>query len=150
MDQATIPDESSDSPAATTPAAKSTTRRLHIENPLQAILGAGLVALLLFAFTQTNDRITRLEDRVDAGFAAQDTKIEQRFAAQDTKIEQRFAAQDTKIEQRFTQQGERLDEINLKLTALIAALNATTTVEAALDGHLLDPNSPAPLDPDER
>ena len=78
---------------------------------------------LMFTLTndrisETNDRISRLEDKVDAGFV---------------RIDERFAAQDA-----------RFDEINLKLTALIAALNATAEVEAALEGRLLDPNaSPA-------
>ena len=80
--------------------------------------------LLGFALTQTNDRISRLEDRVDTGFA----RIDERF----TQIDERFSAQD-----------ERLHEINLKLTALIAALNATAEVEAALDGRLLDPFTPS-------
>ena len=88
--------------------------------------------MLLFGFvlTQTNDRISRLEDKVDAGFAQQDAKFDERFARQDAKFDERFARQD-----------EKLDEINLKLTALIAALNATAEVEAALDGRLLDPNA---------
>ena len=98
-------------------------------NPLPAILGAALVLLLGFALTQTNDRITRLEDKVDTGFA----KIGERFTAQDAKLDARFAEQDAKF-----------DEINLKLTALIAALNATEQVEAALDGRLLDPQRPTP------
>ena len=96
----------------------SESTRKYLENPLQAFL---TVVVLLFGFvlTQTNDRITRLEDKVDAGFAQQDAKFDERFAQQD----------------------EKLDEINLKLTALIAALNATAEVEAALDGKLLAPNT---------
>ena len=58
---------------------------------------------------------SHLEDKVDAGFA--------------------------RIDERFAQQDEKLDEINLKLTALITALNATAEVEAALEGRLLDPNA---------
>ena len=106
------------SPIAVAPNSKPDSAGRWIEHPLQAILGAVIVLLLGFALTQTNDRISRLEDRVDTGFA----QIDQRFAAQDAKF----------------------DEINLKLTALIAALNATSEVEAALEGRLLDPNaSPA-------
>ena len=94
----------------------STGRRL--DHPLQAIMGAVVVLLLGFALTQTNDRISRLEDKVDASFA--------------------------RIDERFTAQDVRLNEINLKLTALIAALNAAAESEAALEGRLLDPNtSPA-------
>ena len=93
------------------PPATATTKpdsRIRLDNPLQAVLGAVIVLLLGFALTQTNDRITRLENKIDERFSAQD---------------------------------ERLDDINLKLTALIAALNATAEVEAALDGRLLDPNA---------
>ena len=50
--------------------------------------------------------------------------IDARFA----EVDAGFAAQDAKI-----------DEINLKLTALIAALNKTEEVDAALSGRLLDP-----------
>ncbi|MCY4458329.1 MAG: hypothetical protein OXB90_10370, partial [Acidimicrobiaceae bacterium] len=101
-------------------------------------------------------RFAEQDTKIEARFAAQDTKIEARFAEQDTKIEARFAAQDAKfearfagIDQRFEQQDAKfealdtkLDEINLKLTALIAGLNATQQVGAALDGRLLDPNAP--------
>ena len=93
--------------------------RKYLEHPLQAFLVTVVVLLFGFVLTQTNDRITRLEDKVDIGFAQQDAKFDERFARQD----------------------EKLDEINLKLTALTAALNATAEVEAALDGRLLDPNT---------
>ena len=97
----------------------SESTRKYLENPLQAFLITVVVLLFGFVLTQTNDRITRLEDKVDAGFAQQDAKFDERFAQQD----------------------EKLDEINLKLTALIAALNAIAEVEAALDGKLLAPNT---------
>ena len=41
----------------------------------------------------------------------------------------------------FAEQGAKIDEINLKLTALIAALNATAEVEAALEGKFLAPSA---------
>ena len=101
------------------------------ENPLMALFGTVFVALLMFNFTvthsrisDTNDRITRLEESVDARFEAQDAKIDRLFAAQDAKI----------------------DEINLKLTALIAALNATAEVDAALQGRLLEQDEPDAAD----
>lgn len=106
-------------PVATAPQAKPGRMGGLFENPLPAILGAAFVLLLGFALTQTNDRISRLEDKVDTGF--------------------------TRIDERFTQQDAKFDEINLKLTALIAALNATAEVEAALEGRLLNPSA-APVD----
>ena len=156
------------------------------ENPFVALTTAILVALLGMLLMSVNsntdrldtrinrveDSVVRLEDKIEARFAAQDAKIEARFAEQDTKFEARFAAQDAKfearfasIDQRFEQQDAKfearfaaleakfegldtkLDDINLKLTALIAGLNATQQVDATLDGRLLDPNAP-PL-PDE-
>ncbi len=89
------------------------------DNPLQAVFGTAIVALLIFNYTtlnfrinDTNDRITRFEDKVDAEFAALE---------------------------------EDVAEINLKLTALIAALNRTEEVDAAIDGRLLDPTrTPVP------
>ena len=111
----------------TTPAGASK----RFENPLLTILGAAVVVLLGFALTHTNDRISRLEDKVDAGFE----KIDTRFTAQDAKFEARFAEQDA----RFAEQDAKLDEINLKLTALIALFNSTAQVEAALEGQLLNP-----------
>ena len=87
------------------------------ENPLQALFGAALVALLIFNLNSTNDRITRLEERMDARFAA---------------LEEDIAALE-----------EDMAEINLKLTAIIAALNMTEEVTAALEGRLIAP-TPAP------
>ena len=91
------------------------------DNPLQALFATAIVALLVLNFTitndridDTNDRITRLEDKMDARFAA---------------LEQDVA------------------EINLKLTALIAALNRTDEVDAALEGRLIDRTPiPDPID----
>jgi len=101
---------------------------------------------------RVEDSVVRLEEKIDARFAEQDAKfearfasIEQRFEQQDAKFEARFAS----IDQRFVQQDakfealdEKLDDIDLKLTALIAGLNATQQVGAALDGRLLESNSP--------
>ena len=117
--------------------------RKYLEHPLQAFLVTVVVLLFGFVLTQTNDRITRLEDKVDTGFA----RIDERLTAQDAKFDERFARQDAKFDERFARQDEKLDEINLKLTALIAALNATAEVEAALDGRLLDPNAATTDDP---
>ena len=95
-----------------------------VDNPMQALLTAAVLAFLAFAFAsmdaridETNARITRLEERLEVRFAA----IDARFAS----IEAKLDAQDAKI-----------DEINLKLTALIAALGMTEQVEAAATGTL--------------
>ena len=91
------------------------------DNPLQALFGTAIVALLVLNFTilnaridDTNARVTRLEEKIDARLAALE---------------------------------EDVAEINLKLTALIAALNRTDEVDAALEGRLLDPTPvPDPAD----
>ena len=148
-------------PTAEAPAAAAANRpgiRAQIaENPLTSLLGGIIIILLAATFAtsniridDTNDRITRLEGKIDTRFAAQDQKIDTRFAqvdarfaAQDQKIDTkfaqvdaRFAAQDQKIDARFDSLESDVAEINLKLTALIAALNATDTVNAALEGRL--------------
>ena len=61
-------------------------------------------------------------------------KIDARFAQQDEKIDARFAQQDEKIDAKFASLERDVGEINLRLTALIAALNATDAVNAALEG----------------
>ena len=105
------------------------------ENSLPAILGGVIVLLLGFALTQTNDRITETNDRI--------TETNDRITRLEDKVDAGFAI----IDERFAVQDAKFDEINLKLTALIAALNATAEVEAALDGRLLDPNAPPTDDP---
>ena len=94
------------------------------DNPLQALFGAAIVALLIFTLTGINDRSTRVEDRI----ARLENRIDARFA----QVDARFAAL-----------GEDVAEINLKLTAIIAALNMTEDVSAALEGRIID-RSPNP------
>ena len=130
------PPEHTPAAAAATATARPRIRDQIAENPLASLLGAVIIVMLGFTLTTSYDRITRLEDKIDARFAAQDQKIDARFAAQDQKIDARFAAQDQKIDARFDSLESDVAEINLKLTALIAALNATDAVDAALEGRL--------------
>ena len=91
------------------------------ENPLQTLFGAAIVALLVFSFTTTNDRIDDTNDRI--------TRLEARMDARLTALEEGVA------------------EINLKLTALIASLNRTDEVSAALEGRIIDSTqAPHPAD----
>ena len=82
------------------------------DNPLGALFGAAIVALLIFTLNSTNDRITRLEGRMDARLAA--------------------------LEDDVAELNENMAELDRKLTAIIAALNMTDEVTAALDGRLID------------
>lgn len=90
------------------------------ENPLLAVFGAALVALLIFSLNSTNDRITRLEDRMDARFTA---------------LEARFTA----LEEDVSEIDLKLADLDRKLTAVIAALNMTEEVTAAIEGRIGDP-----------
>ena len=102
-------------PQHTPAAAAVTTARPRIrdqiaQNPLASLLGALIVVLLGFNLTVTHDRINRLEDRI-------------------TRFEHT-------VDARFDSLESDVAEINLKLTALIAHLNATEAVDAALEGRL--------------
>lgn len=119
------------------------------ENPLLtliggmlAFLGALVVGLLSFVLFSLDSRVSRLEDKVDAGFAAVYATIDARFAEQDKRFEARFAEQDKKIaeldekiaelDDKIGKLDDKVDRIELKLTALIARLDATEAVEAAV------------------
>ena len=132
-----------------------TVRDKVAENLLTTILGSVVVALLGFTLVSSNVRITRLEDKVDTRFLAQDDKIERKFSELDAKIDgleeridakidaleeridARFAVQDEK----FAVLDEKIDEIGLKLTALIAGLGMTGAVEAAVDRPVVAPST---------
>ena len=145
MDPDTIDPDTRADPAAprAQPAARATLRSQAAENPLATFLGLVVVALLVGMLATTNVRINRvedsvssLEDKVDAGFAAVDAgfaAVDAKFAAQDAKFAAKFDALDAKIDAL----DARFDEMSLKLTALIAALNATEEVDAAVEGRLL-------------
>ncbi|MYH00759.1 MAG: hypothetical protein F4144_14915 [Acidimicrobiaceae bacterium] len=90
---------------------------------LPTLLATAVVALLIFSLAGNRSRIDRLEDTVNARFAATDAKIDEL----DTRLSGKIDGLDAKI-----------DRIDLKLTALIAALNKDGEVEAALEGRLLD------------
>ena len=117
------PPASSPNPA---PLARSPGRHRRdgtVTNTILGVLGAAFVAVLAFALTSTNARITRLESKVDAGFERVDNKIDEL---------------DDKIDTKFGELDDKIDNIDLKLTALIAGLNQTAEVDAALEGSLLN------------
>ena len=93
---------------------------------LLAFLGTVVVALLVFTLTSISDRIDRLEvslnDRTDS--------LEARLDRLEDKVDAGFAAQ-----------GAQIAELDRKLTALIAHLNATEAVDAALEHRLLIPDA---------
>ncbi len=82
---------------------------------LFTLLGTVVVALLVFALNSFDDRFDRLEARMD--------RLE-------AKVDAGFAAQ-----------GAQIAELERKLTALIANLNATAAVDAALEHRLVIPGA---------
>ena len=116
------------------------------DNPLLTVIATGIVtllatgsvALLIFSLNNLHNRIDRLEDTMNARFAAQDEKIDEL----DAKIDELDLRLTTKIDEL----DAKIDALDLKLTALIAALNKTVEVDAAIEGQLLD-SGPAVDDP---
>ena len=99
---------------AVTPAGTNVGRRALKqlgENPLLAVFGTAIIALLVLNLNSTNDRITRLEERMDARFTA--------------------------LEEDVAELKEGMAELDRKLTAIIAALNMTDEINAALEGRLI-------------
>lgn len=92
---------------APTSAVRPRLRDQIAENPLLTIFGTVIVALLVFVLGTTNLRIGDTNHRID------------------------------RLEDRIVSLENRVIDIDLKLTALIAALNVTETVDAALEGRLL-------------
>ena len=104
---------------------------------LLTILGTVAAGLLISTLNGIDNRLSRLEDKVDAGFAA----IDARFAEQDAKIAELDLKLSTQIAELDRKLTALIAELDRKLTALIAALNATDEIEAALEGRLLDPGA---------
>ena len=141
-----------DFPPPVAPAAHKPRRRVAAverassgDRPLVIALVSLIGLLLGLPMYLINDEVNEIEHKVDA----LEAKIDARFAAQDAKIDARFA----QVDARFAQVGARFDslksdlgEINLKLTALIAALNATDEVDSALEGRLTAAGTADPVD----
>ena len=111
--------------AATGRQARPRLRDQIAENPLLTLMGSIIIALLVFTLGTTNLRINDIHARIN------DTN------ARIDRLEVRM----DRLEDRFTALEERVINIDLKLTALIAALNATEEVDAALQGRLLQPGA---------
>ncbi len=125
MPRTADPQHADDAPTQAAPAARaaaSVGRRAWKQlgdNPLQALFGTAIVALLIFNFTATHDRIDDTNDRID-------------------ETNHRITRLEEKIDARFTALEKDVAEINLKLTALIASLNKTDEVAAALEGRIIN------------
>ena len=123
-------DIASEAPAEQAPAradaatvGRPSLRAQAAENPLLSFFGLVIVALLAAAVASPHIRIDDTNERID-------------------RLEARFIEFERKVDARFDQLEAAVEEINLKLTALIAHLNATSEVDDALAGRLTGPSAP--------
>ena len=145
-DQAATPQAPTAASAADATQARHNLRDQIAENPLLSlfggavvalltILGTLVVALLVFTLTSINGRIDSLEVSLNGRIDSLEVSLNDRIGGLEDKVDAGFAAQ-----------GAQIAEFDRKLTALIAHLNATEAVDAALEHRLLIPGASA-LDP---
>lgn len=109
-------------PARAVAAARPRLRDQVAENPLLSFFGLLIVALLAAAIASPHIRIDDTNERID-------------------RLEARMEARFDEVEARLDRLEAAVEEINLKLTALIAHLNATSEVDNALAGRLTGPSA---------
>ena len=137
--------------AGATAVVRPSLRAQVAENPLLSFFGLLIVALLAAAIASPhiriddiNLRIGRLEAKVDRLEAKVDRlevrvdRLEARFIEFERRVDARFDM----VDARFDKLEAAVAEIDRKLTALIAHLNATTAVDDALAGRLTGPSGP--------
>ena len=143
-DPALAPDASTPTSAADA-AERPRVRDQIAENPLLSLfgavivavlgsLGAVTVALLAYTLTTTQSQFAGIQSQF-ASIQSQFARVQDQFA----EVHDRIDRLEDKIDEGFATQGAMIEQINLKLTALIAALNMTTEIDAALEGRLLSP-----------
>ncbi len=132
------------------------------ENPLQSLFGAAIIALLTFTLTTTHARFGDVNRRIDdqnadinarfddvnrriddqnADINARFDDVNRRIDDQNVAFNERFDDVNARIDEtneRITRLEESVAEVNLKLTALIAALNMSAQVDAAQEGRIID------------
>ena len=105
------------------------------ENPLLSFFGLVIVALLTAAIVSPHIRIDDINVRID------DTN--RRIDETNERIDEtneRIDLLEAKMDARFDKLEAAVAEIDRKLTALIAHLNATAAVDDALAGRLIGPS----------
>ena len=133
-DPAATPEAQAAVSAADARPARPRLRDQIAENPLLSLflgltlaaltfLGTLTVALLLFTLNDINDGVDSLGERIDGV----EVSLGERIDRLEARVDAGFAAQ-----------GAHIVETDRKLIALIAHLNATEAVDAALEGKLLD------------
>ena len=118
------------------------------ETAIPILLMGLITGLMLFNFNETSDRITRLEDDIDARFAELKDDIDAKFAAVDARftkleddIDARFAeleddidAKFAAVDARFTKLEENQQEIAVTLARLVALLEARDEAQPTPSG----------------
>ena len=147
--------------AASTVEARPARPRLRdqiAENPLLSLFGGAMlglltflgtvvVALLVFTLTSISDRIDSLGERIDRVEVSLGERIDrvevslgERIDRVEVSLGERIGRLEDKVDAGFAAQRAQIAETDRKLTALVAMLNATEAVDAALEGGLLAPD----------
>ena len=112
------------------------------ENPLLSFFGLVIVALLTAAIVSPHIRIDDINVRIDdTNRRIDDTN--RRIDETNERIDEtneRIDRLEAKMDARFDKLEAAVAEIDRKLTALIAHLNATAAVDDALAGRLIGPS----------
>lgn len=127
-------------PHTAAPAPATATRRPRMrdqaaDNPLLTLFGGIIIALLISTLASSNLRIDDLNSRFD--------DLNSRFDDVNGRIDE-MNDRITRLEAKIDAQDDKIHQIDLKLTALIAALNKTGEVDAALSGTIIDNTAAAP------
>ena len=107
------------------------------DNVIPSLVVTVIVGLVIFSFDETSDRITRLEDDIDARFTAVDarfTKLEDDIDARFTKLDNEIDARFATVDARFTKLEENQHDIALTLARLVALFEAHDEAEATPSG----------------
>lgn len=124
--------------------ARPSLRAQVAENPLLSFFGLLIVALLAAAIASPHIRIDDISLRIDdTNRRIDDTNARiDRLAAKVDRLAARVDRLEAKMDARFDKLEAAVAEIDRKLTALIAHLNATAAVDDALAGRLTVPGVP--------
>lgn len=132
-------------------ASKQRVGKQLIDNPVQTFFGTVIVALLVFTLTSTNARIDDVHASINARIDDINTSINARIDDVNdriTRLEEKIDARFMAIDARFTALEKDVAEINLKLTALITAFNVTPEITAAQEGRIISDTQDADDEPD--
>ena len=143
-----VPANPAEAAAAKAKPARPGLRDQIAENPLLSLFGAlmtlggtAVVALLLFTLTSIGNRIDGVEMSLGERIDRVEVRLSDRIDRVEVRLSDRIDRLEDKVDTGFAVQGAQIGELDRKLTALIAHLNATEAVEAALEHRLLMPGA---------